>query len=491
MSKGKGSQPSGQTTTTSTSQPWATQQPYLTDVMAAAKDLYNNFTPAYYPSSTYAPMTGMQNNALQSINSIGMSQPNSAILQNANNLTNNLTSGALLTDNPGINPLVNAGSSNPLSSNAVNLLTNFSNQHLPASVNAAANMENAFAGGANPGTLSAGNPTLESFSSGMMTNPYLASLSQSVLSNVVPSIQAQFINGGGLSNPQAAYATSQGATAALAPILAQQFQQEQQNQLGAAGTLASNFLTGSGQQASVMNNYGNLGLGAAGVEQNAANSLNSSLLGNKGLNINALNNAGSLYNSGLNPMVQALALTPQTMSAALSGPEAALNAGGQYQGDLQNQINAAIQEWNYGQQLPYQKLNEFLGQVSGNYGGMGSVSSPYYMNQGGNALSGGLSGAMLGASLGPTLLGTSTGVGAAGGAGLGALFALLSDRRAKENIVRVGTLDNGLPVYAFRYYGDARMQIGLMADEVEDVHPEAVIDGPFGFKMVDYSQAVQ
>jgi hypothetical protein len=34
------------------------------------------------------------------------------------------------------------------------------------------------------------------------------------------------------------------------------------------------------------------------------------------------------------------------------------------------------------------------------------------------------------------------------------------------------------------------VHVGVMADEVEKVHPEAVIDGPFGFKLVDYHRAV-
>ena len=82
--------------------------------------------------------------------------------------------------------------------------------------------------------------------------------------------------------------------------------------------------------------------------------------------------------------------------------------------------------------------------------------------------------------------------GTLGGAALrsGAGAALLgSDRRFKEGIRRVGRLDNGLPVYLFRYRGDPRPLIGLMADDVELVAPEAVhlIEG---FQYVDYERAV-
>lgn len=83
-------------------------------------------------------------------------------------------------------------------------------------------------------------------------------------------------------------------------------------------------------------------------------------------------------------------------------------------------------------------------------------------------------------------------------AGLGGLFGLagslvplaFSDERLKESIQRVGRLDNGLPVYSYRYKTGGPVHIGVMAQDVERVHPEAVheIDG---FKAVDYRKAVQ
>jgi len=68
---------------------------------------------------------------------------------------------------------------------------------------------------------------------------------------------------------------------------------------------------------------------------------------------------------------------------------------------------------------------------------------------------------------------------------------MLSDRRAKENIRRVGTLDNGLPVYLYTYIGDDTPMIGVMADEVEVVAPHAVVTGADGLKRVNYAEAVR
>ncbi|MBX5217245.1 MULTISPECIES: tail fiber domain-containing protein [unclassified Rhizobium] len=65
-----------------------------------------------------------------------------------------------------------------------------------------------------------------------------------------------------------------------------------------------------------------------------------------------------------------------------------------------------------------------------------------------------------------------------------------SDRRLKEDIRRVGTLDNGLPVYAFRYKEGGPMQIGLMSDDVREIHPDAVFELADGFDRVNYERAV-
>ena len=77
---------------------------------------------------------------------------------------------------------------------------------------------------------------------------------------------------------------------------------------------------------------------------------------------------------------------------------------------------------------------------------------------------------------------------AAGTAGIAALLA--SDRRVKENISQVGSLDNGLPVYLFNYKGGNTPQIGLMAQDVEKVNKKAVVEIN-GIKMVNYDWAVK
>jgi hypothetical protein len=80
-----------------------------------------------------------------------------------------------------------------------------------------------------------------------------------------------------------------------------------------------------------------------------------------------------------------------------------------------------------------------------------------------------------------TILGAATAVGAR--------MALASDRRLKMNITRVGTTDSGLPLYRYQYKWGGAYQIGVMADDVARLAPQAYLPGAFaGYDGVDYSK---
>jgi len=86
---------------------------------------------------------------------------------------------------------------------------------------------------------------------------------------------------------------------------------------------------------------------------------------------------------------------------------------------------------------------------------------------------------------------TMAGLFGLGSAALGGI-ARQSDRRIKENITKVGKLDNGLPIYIFNFKmdPDGIPQIGLMAQDVEQIYPDAV-HTINGIKHVDYAKAVK
>jgi hypothetical protein len=74
---------------------------------------------------------------------------------------------------------------------------------------------------------------------------------------------------------------------------------------------------------------------------------------------------------------------------------------------------------------------------------------------------------------------------ASGGGGGGGAAA--SDIRLKEDITRVGTTHLGLPLYQFRYKGLPQIWEGVMAQDVEIMHPNAIKPLPYGYKAVDYA----
>lgn len=64
-----------------------------------------------------------------------------------------------------------------------------------------------------------------------------------------------------------------------------------------------------------------------------------------------------------------------------------------------------------------------------------------------------------------------------------------SDIRLKEDIVPLGRLSNGLELYRFRYRGhDHTPYVGVMAQEVRNVRPDAVLRGNDGYLLVDYDR---
>jgi hypothetical protein len=75
-------------------------------------------------------------------------------------------------------------------------------------------------------------------------------------------------------------------------------------------------------------------------------------------------------------------------------------------------------------------------------------------------------------------------IGNVAGAATGAFIA--SDRRLKTDIEKVGKTDAGLPIYTYKYKGDNKTQMGVMAQDVEKKTPKAVKEVG-GFKAVNYA----
>ena len=63
----------------------------------------------------------------------------------------------------------------------------------------------------------------------------------------------------------------------------------------------------------------------------------------------------------------------------------------------------------------------------------------------------------------------------------------ISDRRLKKNVARLGTRSDGLGVYEFEYIWGGGRHIGLMAQEVVNIYPDAIGESG-GYMTVDYGK---
>jgi hypothetical protein len=134
--------------------------------------------------------------------------------------------------------------------------------------------------------------------------------------------------------------------------------------------------------------------------------------------------------------------------------------GAQRQGLANQYLGNASTQFNNATQFPYQQLDRY-GQVVNTGTGQGGTTTTKAPEQGGS--------------------------GAADLIGLGLTAAsFFSDSRLKSNIVRVGTHALGIGIYEYDKFG--MRERGVMAQEVEQVKPEAVTKHSSGYKMVDYSQ---
>jgi len=221
---------------------------------------------------------------------------------------------------------------------------------------------------------------------------------------------------------------------------------------------------------------------------------------NKGLNavanamgLNGPSGTSQAYSSFLGTVEPAIQFGSQNVlrNAAASG-------GGPLSGStlaaLQNLgQTGAMQGWqNYVSNLsPFYNYSTANTQGAGNlYSGLGNQLNANMMGLGGNLASGwaGIGAANANADLAAAAAQQQAGQNiwntAIGGAGALAKF---SDIRVKDDIERVGTLNDGIPIYRYRYKGSPTTEIGVIAQDVERVMPEAVKEIG-GLKLVDYKK---
>jgi hypothetical protein len=166
--------------------------------------------------------------------------------------------------------------------------------------------------------------------------------------------------------------------------------------------------------------------------------------------------------SGINTASGLLQNTGNILNQTTVPAQAIAAVGGQNQAMSQAQLSEQVQKYINQQLIPFSTAQDVAAMAFGMPGGSTkSVSSAP-----GNPMAGIQAGASAIGSLAPLLM--------------------KSDRLLKKDIRKIDRLVDGLNVYAFKYIDDLVERIGLMADEVEVLYPEAImiVDG---YKNVDYS----
>jgi hypothetical protein len=118
-------------------------------------------------------------------------------------------------------------------------------------------------------------------------------------------------------------------------------------------------------------------------------------------------------------------------------------------------------------------------------GGSGGASRVSAGGGGGAARVSAGGGGMRGGGGGAAMRGGGGGGGGRGGGGGG---GRRSDINAKHDIVLIGLLNNGLGFYRYAYNGSDKAYVGVMAQEVQNVMPEAVVRGRDGYLRVFYEK---
>lgn len=144
-----------------------------------------------------------------------------------------------------------------------------------------------------------------------------------------------------------------------------------------------------------------------------------------------------------------------------------------------NNFNAALAGFNANlQQQAFANRAALAGYQSPTLGGLSGQLQALQMSQGTSKSSYNVPGFQ------QTMGAVSSLAGGLGGLGLG-VGAMMSDRRLKSDVVRIGTHPSGVGFYEYTLFG--RRERGVMADEVRAVHPQAAVLGPHGYWMVNYA----
>ena len=159
---------------------------------------------------------------------------------------------------------------------------------------------------------------------------------------------------------------------------------------------------------------------------------------------------------------------PSTMMAPIGLFGQAANIGAQRRAMTQAAIDRDMARYEYEANAPQNALRNYMAMVTGDYGSSTTQTTPYQ---------------------GQDMLGTLGQI--AGIAGSLAPYFAASDTRLKENITYLGK-DKGYNIYSWDWNSKAKelgvnsSTIGVLAQEVKEINPDAVVLDKSGYYRVNY-----
>lgn len=177
-----------------------------------------------------------------------------------------------------------------------------------------------------------------------------------------------------------------------------------------------------------------------------------------------LSNLGAnLYGTGVNERLNLTSQAPGLREAQYGDASKLQDVGKSFEEQQGKVLEDQINRYNYEQGAPLAALQDYMAMITGNYGS----TSTSRTSSSGDPLS--------------TVI----------GAGLTAA-SMFSDARLKNIIAHVATAPNGLKLYTFTYKDDPEsvVHVGLIAQEVTHICPEAVHVDNSGYLKVNYAAAL-
>lgn len=387
---------SGGGTTNTVAEPWAGQQPYLTDVFQQANTMYYGgyLAPEYYGGNTVAGQSPYTTQAYGIVSNQANFGDNSyGSMRNAMTTTNNVLNRGI-SGNTGLTNLNRVGDTNAANKGlgylngytgqntlagdtGYNKLVGYSGQNFNNNVgqNALASMTNA-------------------------VNPYSQKLLGQAIDQETGKLNGNFSQAGRYGSGAHENAVADAATNLTNQFYSNAYDQQMQ----AAQNYANNYTANIGQNINAAQGANQAYQTDQGNKLSAAQQAAQAYNTGVGNNIAAMNDAAGAYNNGLQAQNQAALNSKDLYNQRYTDAQWLSDIGANQENYNQALIDAAIDRYNYNSQRPLTALSNYNQLIQGTYGG--TTTSTGKSGYTGSALGSAIGGATAAAGLANALGGS-------------------------------------------------------------------------------------